>query len=166
MSYISVFFYPRKWKVPEKPFFVPVFSFFLRWKYFSSPLLHKSSRAIRSFIRYILRFYHGLNLVFLRQKLRNFKVFFYFWKGKCLLFFPGIFSSRVEFCCFYSGIIFSSRVVFKILSWVKKIKLCTPSGLLQFSFMYQKISANSHLPIRSIFQKLSHTCLPIFWLFS
>ena len=39
MSSIAVFFfYPRKLKVPKKPFFVNYFDFFLGWKYFSRPL--------------------------------------------------------------------------------------------------------------------------------
>ena len=117
---LQCFFTRENEKCPSNNLLSIFLVFFSDGKYFLSPLLHKSSRAIWSFLRHIFRFYLGLNFVFLGQKLRNFKVFFCFWREKFVLFFLGIFSSRVEFFCFFSGIIFSSRVVFKILSRVKK----------------------------------------------
>ena len=114
----SVFFLTRENdKCPRNQFLAMFLVFFSGEKYFSRPLLPKFSRAFRSFLGQIFRFFLGLHFIFLGLKYQNLKVFLCFWRGKFRFFFSGKeFFSRVEFSVFFPGTIFSSRAVFNIFS--------------------------------------------------
>ena len=112
------FFYPRKWKVPEKTFFGTFRGFFLGQIFFSRPLKKKKSRAVWSFLGHNLKFFLGKNLFFSRAEIQEFQGIFSILTGKSLIFFlgQGLFFLGLDFDVFFSGIIFSFREVFKIFS--------------------------------------------------
>ena len=70
------FFYPRKWKVPEKIFFGTFSGFFLERKFFSRPLFFNFLGQSEVFSGIFSYFFSGWIFFFLGQKLKNFEVFF------------------------------------------------------------------------------------------
>ena len=94
------FFYPRKWKVPEKRVFGIFFGFFLGRKIFSRPLLYFFySRVVWSFLVHIFVFFLGVTYFFLGQK---FKIFL----GQTS-FFSGRKFFLAHFCIFFSRAVWS-----------------------------------------------------------
>ena len=93
MLNIAVFFYPRKLKMPKKPF-VSLFLFFFSIENIFLAHFH-------NILSGILKFSDGWIFFFSLRK-KNFKVFF-FLTGYIFIFCLGILFSPVKFCCFFSG---------------------------------------------------------------
>ena len=175
MSDIAVFFfYPRKWKVSEKPFFFVSLFFFSVGKYFSRPLYINLLGHSEVFSGGFSDFFLWLNFIFLGQR-EEFKGFFVFFT---VFFFLGIFS-RVVFCCLFSGAIFASRSVFKIfppvvwnlleqkikknyredffIYWVINFQITYPFRYaIVFFYLWNNYPLIHTYPYVPIFQKLSH----------
>ena len=105
MLNIAVFFYPRKLKMPKKPF-VSLFLFFFSIENIFLAHFH-------NILSGILKFSDGWIFFFSLRK-KNFKVFF-FWRDTFLFFVLGFFFLLWNFAVF-SLAHFASRAVFKSLS--------------------------------------------------
>ena len=112
MLNIAVFFYPRKLKMPKKPF-LSLFLFFFSIENIFLAHFHNILSGILKFSDKFSDFFSGWILFFsLREK--NFKVFF-FWRDSFLFFVLGFFFLLWNFAVF-SLAHFASRAVFKSLS--------------------------------------------------
>ena len=94
--------------MPQKLVCALVFDFFSGEKYFSRPLYPKFSPEDFQILS-PFAFHFSL------AEIMNFKVSLCFWRRNSDFFSQAKnFFSRAEFCCFFSGLTFSSRAVFNI----------------------------------------------------
>ena len=100
MLNITVFFYPRKLKVPKKPF-LSLFLFFFSIENIFLAHFHNILSGILKFSDKFSDFFSGWIFFFSLRK-KNFKVFFYL-TGYIFIFCLGILFSLLKFCCFFSG---------------------------------------------------------------
>ena len=110
---IAVFFYPRKSKVPKKPFVSLFLLFFSRLKIFFSPTFTISYRAFWSFLTYFPIF-SRVEFSFSRSEWRILRYFF-IWRNTFLFFVLGFFFLFWNFAVFPLAH-FASRPDFKALS--------------------------------------------------
>ena len=110
---IAVFFYPRKSKVPKKPFVSLFLLFFSRLKIFFSPTFTISYRAFWSFMTNF-QIFSRVEFSFSRSERRILRYFF-IWRDTFLFFVLGLFFLFWNFAVF-SLAHFASRAVFKSLS--------------------------------------------------
>jgi len=95
-----VFFYPRKLKVPNKPF-LSLFLFFFSIENIFLAHFHNILSGILKFSDKFSDFFSG-SIFFFSPRKKNVKVFFYL-TGNIFIFYLGIIFSLVKFCCFFSG---------------------------------------------------------------